>query len=672
MAEGPGSSAEGRKVKLVFSDGVEIIEEVEFLREISEYFDVMFRDTFQESSMDTIELKDFSGKFVKIFLREVKEGRNNNHDLYLIVYRIMSPKIFQTLRLLMVKVDLEEIAMVTMSMAQLEEYRKIAAETGNQVLEENCLRKACGVFSEFSETPGFEMLSIEKLKMILNSKYLDCESETEVLRGVFRWLNYDIIGREEHFETALSLINWPKINLNQFQFLAETSNVVRRSKKLKDLVNFIYHKSRIEPSGLTLSEEVQRAASEILLNCRQRSLQPVCLTIQNEFTYTKNRYASMFFFDLDSNLFMDNLVCEHKESMSYEHDFDVHDFKVYLFGRLSRGEEKGLIRTRPISIPVDWTQKAGYEVRLASTREVDLDEEPSGDRAARVRTELRQVKFYMRKEEERTASDEENVPFIPDNSIDAQRSGGNFYIFHVGCDRYNIKNDAVETLWETDDGYTSCVKFPFIYSAFREGKILKLHEFDLRSFTRTTMESDFVEEEEGPPQRSGPFGLLLRRNNPAPSPPVLLSSGLSFLTPIEEKFYISEKMGDSFNDPERVSRESFHLEEELIRSGKPIVHQFTYGNDLYFLLNEKAGNDTGERCFGLYKFLGRGVGLQKIKDLPDMAVQMKRLLAKHLQLNEDEINLSNSIKFKIVNPLWVEGFKYRSGMTTTAVPMETD
>ncbi|XP_059488926.1 uncharacterized protein LOC132204442 [Neocloeon triangulifer] len=646
----------GKKVNLVIGDET-LTEDVDFLCEISHYFQAMFQDNFQESQMDSIDLTSSCDNFTTFFLKEVKKGREEKLELYVIVYRIMTPEIFQTLKMLMIKVDLEEIAMVTMSMAQLEEYRKIAADTGNEVLEKHCLKKACGFFSEFIDTLGFAMLSIEKLKMVLNSKYLDCESEIEVLRGVFRWFDHDIGGREEHFKTVLSLINWTKIkdNRDQFHFLMHTSNVVRESKKLEKLVSDNVCKATYE------AMERRNTAHLPNVICGQQERQPIFLTVQNEFTYNKNQYAAMFFFDLENSLFMDNLVCEQKEeSMDCEHDFDVHGFKVYLFGRLNRIEDKGLIRTRPICIPANWSTKTGF----TSTCEVDLDEKAAGERGP----------FETDKK-------------FQEHPIDAQRSGGNFYIFNIGCDRYNIKNDSVQTLWKSDGGYTSWVNFPFIYSAlYKMETDLELFEFDLRNFTKTTIKSEYQSylakvklqsqitydcmgfpvfpfvipeyEQESPP-------LI-----PPPIPPPHLRSFISghrFLTPIDGTFYISEKMSTTFNDLKRISNENFHVEEELIQSGKMIVHQFSHGNDLYFLLHEGA-----EFSLGLYKFLGREVGLQKIKDLPNMAVQMKGLLSKHLRLNKEEIELSYFIKFKTVNPLWVEGFKYRSSMTTPAVPMETD
>ncbi|XP_059488760.1 uncharacterized protein LOC132204324 [Neocloeon triangulifer] len=626
MAEGTSE----RKVDLVFDDNSVVTAEVKFLCEISLFFDAMLRGNFKEANSDSIKLKGFCTKSVTLFLTAAMKSKL---DLYFAVHIIMSPKIFQTLKMLMVKVDLEEIAMITMTQRNISKYRKIAADTGNNILEEKCLRKAVGIFSEFRKTRQFKRMKIETIKKMLNRRYLDCNSETEVLKAAMGWLNFDMQGREGQMEAALSLVDWHKIKTNQFRFLISKSKIVKKSWKLKHLISMTFFnlKGKYSPSD-KLFEDV----SKILSARKQMEKQPLFFMVQTEVKISKKTFSLLFFYDVENERFTDTMVSVQKDQMNFEHDFDIYDFQVYMFGRVKNGERKGLIRKRPVYLPLRWKNVGRYEARLASTRPVE------NRRSVEV-NQMREHKHSLRQEEEEFAPER-----LPDNPVEVQRSGRNFYIFHVGCEQFDTKDRSVRTLWEKDDGCTYCVKSPFIYSAFREGsRHLEFYEYDLKKFSlENHLKSD--------------LRRMARRVNAPPPPLVLLSPGLSFLTPIKKNLYISEKMFDSFNDPKKISRTRFLLKDNLKRTELPIVYQFSFRNVLHFLLNENTNNEADKRSFGLYKFLGTaGHGVEKIKSLPDMAVQMKQLLAKHFSLLEHEFDLATSMKFKLVNPVWFEGIDYK-------------
>ncbi|XP_059488660.1 uncharacterized protein LOC132204277 [Neocloeon triangulifer] len=669
-----------RQVNLVFDDELVLREEVEFLREISDFFDGMFRGDFEEATAENIDLRNFCGQSVRLILRALKNGKNINENLSLTIYNIMKPTIFKTLRMLMIKADLEQIAMLKMLPQEIAKYRQVAADTGNEVLENCCLRKAVGIFKDFRKTRNFKKLPLEKLKTIINHMYLDCESETQILTAIFGWLNFDMRNRQRHFEEALSLINWPKVKRNQFKFLMKRSNIVKRSKKLKKLISAIYYKLKIQPTlanpdaapyGLSFPREIMKSATDILASGGQRSKRPLFFMVQTEFIYSKERYAALFFYDAENGEFTDNLVCEPKESMSVEHDFDIYDFQIYMFGRVSSEEAKGLIKSRPMCFSNKWKKVGRFEARKASISTNTGDDN--------LRHDLRQLKLRERNWE--VSSERQNGFPIPDNPIDVQRSGRDFFIFHVGCDKFDTKYNHVTNIWKRDDGYTCCVAFPFIFRAFRDGKDLKLSELNLTNNKRTKVESDFVREV-APPARARTrreeyeeldrlmnLGVGIPRRVQEPPPPMrppvdnrpelLPTSGFSFLTPIEKRFYFSEKMFGSFNYVTRIAGNKFHVQVPYYEGNHPIAYQFSYENTLHFLLNEKPINETGERKFGLYKSTARRPNvMKKIRSYPDMAAQMKNLLVKHLPFTQGEINLSNSMKFKTVNPVWVEGFKY--------------
>ncbi|XP_059488985.1 uncharacterized protein LOC132204480 isoform X2 [Neocloeon triangulifer] len=347
-----------KKVQLVIGDKV-LIEDVNFLCEISHFFEAMLQGNFEESEMDSIELTDFiePSEFVcfELILEELKRGKSDGEELFMTVFRIMSPKFFQTMSKIVVKVDdLPEIAMVTMKVEEVGEYLKIAAEFGNDLLAKNSLQKAVGVFSEFRKTLCFKQMSINEVKIVICHEYLDYKSETQILRAVFGWLNFDLAGREENFEEALSLVNWKKVTKNQLFFLAEKSRIVQKSEKLIDLVCAMYSIEWLLPKGKKNKIHYkgvwsyQSDMESVVPTKLQKKYPPEIMAAASNVLQSKEQsFNAAFFYDAQKEEFANNVIITPD---FFRHVFDIYDFKIYLFGKVYEIDKNRAVRRRPINI----------------------------------------------------------------------------------------------------------------------------------------------------------------------------------------------------------------------------------------------------------------------------------------------------------------------------------
>ncbi|XP_065351229.1 uncharacterized protein LOC135946790 [Cloeon dipterum] len=651
------------KVTLVFDGDDSLDEEPAFLMEVSSFFETLFRSDLYDGSRSTIDLKKFNGAAVRLILETLRRGKNAGMTIRDSVVQIMSSEIFQDLKMLLIKADLEELTMFCKfeSIDQIHAFKTLAEHLENKALKMCWLRKVCGIFPEYRKTKHFKNLSFDDLKLVLENQYLDYPNETQILRGVLGWINKDIERKEKHFIRALALINWTKVFPNQIKFLLSKSKIVKKSDKLKrTIAKFSLSKKLILSINAENNANGMRVREKYSIVPVGRKKNSIALIIQIDFFYLDVHYVGAFLYDYAS-LQIKDVVYASKEDITFEMEFDIYDFKWYLFGRNVKGDallpHPCQVKTRQMLGSAEWTTIGGFgpvyrhhvqgktkeELAEMPVSKAYRVERPSGSRNSGLNMNSREVPNSGIKTAEELANDEDESN--QDAPINVQRSGRHFYVFSVGCDVFDTGKNSSEVLWPKDGCDSSHVKFPFIYSACRSPQ-MKVIAFNIENKQVT---SNTWQREPGIT-----FWPRRRVRQPRRVNHVPRIDYCNFITTAIPSFFLAEKYKTNLIEMEFIKEyNEITMTQPKIMVDNPILHLFDHEDCIYIV---QSFDELGKNRYKLKQIVSASTKNinSTTTDLGDLDLLIKEKLSSHFNDSDGKtLKIKSHKKFKLVNSAWV-------------------